>query len=244
MNGKVIVVALLLGAGGLALSSRRPAPPVYTAIDAYFGGAKPDQSGLPTIVLLHGEGSTPTEALRTLEGKDMFANGWPSPVRVVVPMGRFGDQKARYYVDPAQARTRDEFLAAQRQEADVIADWMAGSLGAYGSVPAKAIVVGLGANGATAVQVALRRPELVRQAYGTGGAVLPEWVASAASLTGKSPAIRKISYGDGIALDDAAQAASKERGWDFETLDLPEPPSESTVQKWLLPQIDEQLLTP
>lgn len=243
MNGKVIVVALLLGAGGLALSRR--SPPMYTAIDAYFGGAKPDQAGLPTIVLLHGEGSTPTEALKTLEGKDMFANGWPGPVRVVVPMGRYGDQKSRYYVDPAKTKTRADFQSAQRQEADVIADWMAGSLNVYKSVPQKAIIVGLGANGATAVQVALRRPELVRQAYGTGGAVPSYWVAGAASLNGqKGPAIRKISYGDGISADDAAQKAAKDRGWDFETLDLPEPPSESTVQKWLLPQIDEQLLTP
>lgn len=244
--GKIL---LMLGAVGAAAAfSRRAADsvitqagPDYQTIDAYFGGAKPGDQDLPTIVLLHGEGSTPTQALKTLEGAEMFANGWPHPVRVLVPMGRFGDQKHRFYVDPT-TKTKAEWQQAQRIEADSLGAWLTTALAAYASKPAKPIVVGLGANGAAAVRMALTQPALVRQAYGTGGAV-PSYWAGVPPLVGPGPIIRKLSYGDGVAADDAAQAAAKERGFDFETMDLGEPPSEATVQKWLLPQLDEGLLT-
>jgi len=253
--GKLLLGVAVLGGAAWAINrsntaatgnSKTPPASAYNVIDAYFGGAKPGDTGIPIIVVLHGEGSTPTAAFKTLEGKDMYANGWPSPVRILCPMGRYGDQVARYYVDPT-LKTKGEYQSAQRQEADKVAEWLAGvaEFDAYKPVPPKFIVVGLGANGAMPVLIALHRPELVRQAYGTGGAVPSYWVAGAVPLDGKpSPLIRKLSYGDGIGPDDAAQKAAKELGYDFETMDLPEPPSEATVQKWLLPQIDDQLKLP
>lgn len=255
--GKLLLGAAVLGGGAWLLgrhtssTSQKKKPPTpsatYQVIDAYFGGAKPGDPGLPTIVVLHGEGSTPTMAFKTLEGKEMFANGWQSPVRILCPTGRFGVEvpgPARFYVEQGLA-TPASYQAAQRQEGERLATWLATAVAAYTSAPPRVIVVGLGANGPLAVEMAFQRPDLIRQAYGTGGSVPSYWVLDAAQLGDTpSPLIRKLSYGDGVGPDDATQKAAKERGYDFETMDLPAPPSEATVQKWLLPQIDDQLLVP
>jgi len=249
--GKFILGVAVVGGVGLALAGGRKVVVdasnklqlPFTVVDAYFGGAKPGDTGLPTIVLLPGEGSNPTAAFKTLEGADQYVNGWTKPVRILVPVGRYSDGNARYYVAPVPGQSRADYLNAQRQAADEVAAWLAQAVANYTSAPPKVIVVGLGANGAMAVRIALVRPDLVRQAYGTGGAVPSTW-AEVPPLQGPGPAIRKISYGDGIATDAAAQAVAKDRGYDFETMTLPEPPSEATVQKWLLPQLDDGLLVP
>jgi hypothetical protein len=208
---------------------------VYDVVSQYRGGAKIGDK-VPLVVLLHGQDSTPAEALGQF--------GLERPSLVVAPIGRHVSGVGRAFVDPKLLG--DAYDKAMRDEVTTLAAAITHLLNDMASVPPRAIVVGLGASGALAATLGLAAPLQVRYAWGTGGAVRPAWVPLALPQLQNlpRPQVRKLSYGLGAAFDNAAAKLAEERGMDMRVTVMQAQPTTAQWQEWMMPELEPLVETP
>ncbi len=209
--------------------------PEQDIVEDYVGSGEPGQP-LPLIILLHAEGSTAEQAMAVLAPLEQ-------PARVLAPLGRYQLDGKRYFINPNLVG--DAYREALKAELDRLVGVVEGIVDAAGAVPTRAVVVGLGAAGGLAIGIGLRAPLSVRQAWGTGGAVPLAWIPLTYTklLNLQRPQLRKLSFGEGVAVDDASSQLARDRGFDFSTMTVNGPPSIELVQKWMLGDLAELLNT-
>jgi hypothetical protein len=254
--GKLILTGLALGAFGVAASRKTTTPgtdpnapdpnaPDPNApdtdgplVEAFIGGAE-DGQDLPLIFVLHAEGSTPEAAIAVLSPISY-------PARVLAPTGRYSKDGGRYFVNPTFSGT--SYWIALRKELTRLGAELEDAITTSTPLPKppRAIVVGLGAAGSLAIGLGLQMPNRVRYAWGVGGAVPSSWVLlSMPNLNNQQrPSLRKITFGEAIAVDNETAKIAKARGNDLELMQMNGPPDLETVQKWMLADLQMFLLTP
>lgn len=173
-----------------------------------FIGAAEEGLAQPLIFLLHDEGSTPEEALKSLPEVS---------ARVVAPSGRYERDGKRYFVNPDFSGL--SFAIAMRKELTrlqgVLEDVIAKSQPL--PKPYRAKVVGLGKNGAMAIGLGLYMPTRVASAWGTSGTVPTNWVPKEPQelLNAERPMLRKISAGAAREVEEATWKMCYERNYDL-----------------------------
>lgn len=231
------------GTGGTGTSGGSGVDADYQVVSAWLGGAT-NADAVPWVLLLHGQASTPEEAI---------AN-WPiqRPLRVLAPRGRYPHDGKRSFVDPAitdpaarDAALRDEALRLAQLVDDLSEGKQLGDA-KQGPKPVRLVVVGLDVQGGLAAALGLADPLHVRSAFGTGGVVPPAWVPLKLPLLNnlQIPIVRKISYGNSVAQDSQAVALALQRGFNFNQTLLDGPPTLAAWRQWLLDEADPMIETP
>lgn len=174
----------------------------YEFEEAFLAGGSPADK-LATIILLHWDDSTPTEAFEVLKGLGHKAH-------VLMPLGPVVTANGRAWVGPTlQGAT---LMKALHEQAWALQGFVSGVLERY-KLTDRLVVVGLGITGPIAVSLGLEGGEWVKLAYGTGGIFTADWVPLLQDP--HAIAVRKLSYGDAIGFEQLALKTANERGIDF-----------------------------
>lgn len=229
----------------------------YEFVSGYAGGAK-EGDDVPVVVLLHGQNSTPQEAIDRVP--------ITRPARVLVPRGLVPEANGKFsfFNRNLTGAARDAAIyeastALGKAVSDVV------EAKDYGvtkpATPKRAVVVGLDVSGPLAIAVALRNPLQVRQAWAEGGSGVPgTWLpASMPPMNNLAkPVIRKISYGPALDIDVGTAKKASDMGWFYVVspvdggvvVDNDNKPLEGPAAArafWaneLLPMLEEQLSAP
>lgn len=198
-----------------------------------MGGAAADAE-LPTIVVLHDEGSGDADVRAIFDGLDLSA-------RILVPLGKNGSaQKRNYVADPDKATAPDVQKAAVDLQAflfDVLKKRR---------VTGRLVVVSLGTiAGTMAISLGFFAGLAVRQVYALGGLYEPAYVAQAPQAQVRirllfQSTLSKLAQD--LTTESFKLAAS--RGFDnvqIQVGDFDLPVTRALAQSWLWPELAANL---
>jgi len=241
---KLALVSLVVVGLGYAYSAtEQPQPPppppplpdgaAYTVKTWYVGGGEAGES-LPLVIVMPADDSTAEEAMKNLK--------LDKPARVITIEGRFSALGKFYWIDP-KLKPGPEYGQAVKDELERLVNVVKGLV--KEATPARAVLLGYGFAGAMAIGLAFRLPELIRQAWGTGGTVEMSWVPGMAPLLGelKTPMMRKLSWRE-PGYEEAVAAKARSRGFDMEVKALLGQPNDELVSAWLMKDFEGLLGTP
>lgn len=199
-----------------------PEPPWPTAAglayrEVILGTAGPDDP-LPMIVAIHGLGDEPDNFVHLLDG-------FPEPVRVILPRGLDAVPEGGFSWFPLRARDPDvEALSVGiSQAADRIAEGVR-ELSKSRPTLGKPVVTGFSQGGMLTFALAVRHPDVVGHAVVVGGWLPPPLVPAV-------PAAPKPTFPPIVALHGTADVA------------VPFPPTQAAVQALVERGIATELLT-